>query len=227
MSLLRPGTIDATYGSSARDGWIGTLGSEDADHPAERVGPVARIRVGRSSGRVGLAIFIDGEGGKREGEGPGPPGPPPLRCAARRVNRTFRRAELLSRTAWSGEALPPEVRTAVREACMRRVLLLRNFFYREPAEEAAGVRAADYFEDPAAWERIRPPPGPLLAERLDALSDEVAPSLGPAAPGRIPEDAWPLLELVSAVGSVFDAFLDALPDGRSGWFSDRAGGPAP
>lgn len=139
---------------------------------------------------------------------------------------SFRRADLLKRTALAGGELAPETRTAVREARVRRILLLRDFFCHEATQ--TGERcAADYFSDPEIWERTRPVPGLRLGDWLDDLAVQVEPRLGPGPPpeSRIPEEAWPQSGLLSAIGSVYGAFLAALPDSRSAWFSSWSGRP--
>lgn len=169
-----------------------------------------------------MAIFIDGLGAKGEAEDPGAAGRARIRRAAARLTRELHRAELLGYRAALCRELPPEVRTAVREACLRRILLLRSFLYPELAK-APDVRAADYHLEPAAWERARPVPGPLLRNWLDDLAPYVTPGPGPPPEGRVPEDAWPLPALVSAVRTAFNAFLEGLPHERRGWFAGGSG----
>lgn len=137
------------------------------------------------------------------------------------MSEELRRAELLSRTAISGQGLTPELRAAAREACLLRVLRLRSFFFSDPRPEEGPV-AADYLPDPERWQRVRPAPSILAAGALDELAEALRP-IRPAG-GADPvadEEEWPLLSLLSAVATVFNAFVNALPPERSGWFAVR------
>jgi len=154
-----------------------------------------------------------------ESEGWGPIPDDRLRRALREVCRDVRTAGELAREATCGCALSPDIRTAIRQACLMRVFRLRRFFYgaRQPGE----VVAADFFDEREEWSRVRPRPGVHLERWLDDLKNHVDGRLPADDRDQVPPEAWPLSGFVSSLSRAYDRFTEALPPERAVWLEAR------
>jgi hypothetical protein len=121
----------------------------------------------------------------------------------------------LAGTLATGRDIPLVVKNALLEAFTVHARVLLNVFY--PAKPRLDdVLASDYFDDPGAWERERPPLSPTLQMVDGRVGKEVA-HLTYARLAVTPEQKlWPFIEIARDMARVVIEFDRLAPVLRLG-----------